>query len=54
MPLPMFLVSQIANEYHVPFSVALTRMKQLRPDLLVVESTGRIHTCAKCGPECSC
>jgi hypothetical protein len=54
MPLPMMRVSEIKGRYHVPFAVALKRIKDLRPDLLAVESPGEIHTCAKCGPECSC
>jgi hypothetical protein len=36
MPMPMLRVAQIAHEYHVPFSVALRRIKEVRPDLLVV------------------
>ena len=38
MPLPMMRVSQIAREYHVPFSVALKRIQDVRPDLLVVKA----------------
>src|SRR5258707_7306787 len=37
MPLPMIRISQIAEEYKVPFFVALMRVKELRPDLLKVE-----------------
>lgn len=37
MPMPMLRVSQIAGEYHVPFAVALKRIKDVRPDLLKVQ-----------------
>jgi hypothetical protein len=37
MPLPMIRISQIASEYHVPFFVALQRVRDVRPDLLTVE-----------------
>ena len=34
MPEPMFTVARLANEYHVPFAVALRRVQDVRPDLL--------------------
>ena|SRR5688572_2376388 len=36
MPLPMMRVSQVASEYHVPFAVALQRIREVRPELLEV------------------
>jgi hypothetical protein len=49
MPLPMLTVSQIAGEYQVPFSVALRRVKDLRPDLLTVAESETADAVAR-GP----
>lgn len=37
IPLPMLRISEVAEQFKVPFFVALLRVKELRPDLLVVE-----------------
>ncbi len=37
MPLPMFRITQIAEQFKAPFGVAWQRCKDLRPDLLEVE-----------------
>jgi hypothetical protein len=37
MPLPMLRVTIMADQFHVPFNVALMRIQELRPELLVVE-----------------
>lgn len=36
MPLPMMRITQIAQEFKVPFGVAWQRCKDIRPDLLKV------------------
>lgn len=38
MPEPMFTVARIATEYHAPFNVTLRRIKEVRPELLAVDS----------------
>jgi hypothetical protein len=38
LPLPMFRISQVAEQFQVPFFVAWQRLQDVRPDLLVVES----------------
>ena len=34
MPMPMFQISRVAIEFHVPFSVAWRRIQDVRPDWL--------------------
>ena len=41
MPMPMFRIAMIADEYKAPFSVTWGRLKALRPDLLVVAAEDR-------------
>jgi hypothetical protein len=37
MPLPMLRIAIVAEQYHAPFNVTWKRIKEIRPDLLVVE-----------------
>ena len=34
MPEPMFTVAKVAEQYKVPFTIALRRIREVRPDLL--------------------
>lgn len=43
MPEPMFTVARVADQYKVPFIVALRRIREVRPDLLELrQSVGAV------------
>lgn len=39
MPLPMLRISEFAHRFHAPFEMTWQRLKDIRPDLLIVAAS---------------